>query len=47
MESRGARTVALGGTGFSYLVDVITAAFPEMVVLDPLAVALDSVTPRR
>ncbi len=44
---RGARTVALGGTGFSYLVDVINAAFPEMVVLDPLAVALDSVTSRR
>ena len=44
---RGARTVSIGGTGFSHLVDVITAAFPEMVVLDPLAVALDSVTPRR
>jgi allantoin racemase len=44
---RGARTVALGGTGFSHLVDVITAAHPGMIVLDPLAVALDSVTPRR
>ena len=39
---RGAATVALGGTGFSHLVDVIVAAHPGVVVLDPLAVALDT-----
>jgi Asp/Glu/hydantoin racemase len=39
---RQAATVALGGTGFSHLVDVLTAAHPGVVVLDPLAVALDT-----
>ena len=39
---RGSATVALGGTGFSHLVDVIIEACPGMMVLDPLAVALDA-----
>ena len=39
---RGSATVALGGTGFSHLVDVIVGACPGIVVLDPLAVALDA-----
>jgi Asp/Glu/hydantoin racemase len=39
---RGAATVALGGTGFSHLVDILVAAHPGVVVLDPLAVALDT-----
>ena len=38
---RGAATVALGGTGFSHLVDVLIGAHPGVVVLDPLAIALD------
>lgn len=39
---RGAATVALGGTGFSHLVDILHAAHPGVVVLDPLTVALDA-----
>jgi Asp/Glu/hydantoin racemase len=39
---RGAATVALGGTGFSHLVEILTAAKPKLVVLDPLSVALDA-----
>ena len=39
---RGSATVALGGTGFSRLVDIIIEACPAIVVLDPLAVALDA-----
>jgi Asp/Glu/hydantoin racemase len=39
---REASTVALGGTGFSHLVEILAAANPGLVVLDPLAVALDS-----
>ncbi|HZX53815.1 MAG TPA: aspartate/glutamate racemase family protein [Ilumatobacteraceae bacterium] len=39
---RGARTVALGGTGFSHLVEILCAANPKLVVLDPLSVALDT-----
>ncbi len=39
---RGAATVAFGGTGFSHLVDILVAAHPGVVVLDPLAVALDT-----
>ena len=39
---RGAATVALGGTGFSHLVEVLTRANPKLVVLDPLQVALDA-----
>lgn len=39
---RGAATVALGGTGFSHLVDILAAANPTLVVLDPLDVALDA-----
>jgi Asp/Glu/hydantoin racemase len=35
-------TVALGGTGFSDLVDVLVDACPGIVVLDPLAVALEA-----
>ena len=39
---RGARTVALGGTGFSHLVEILSTANPNLVVLDPLSVALDT-----
>jgi 2'-5' RNA ligase len=39
--ARGAKTVALGGTGHSHLVAVLTAADPERTVLDPLDLALD------
>ncbi|MEP7046095.1 MAG: aspartate/glutamate racemase family protein [Ilumatobacteraceae bacterium] len=39
---RGAATVALGGTGFSHLVEILSAANPKLVVLDPLVVALDT-----
>jgi Asp/Glu/hydantoin racemase len=39
---RGAATVALGGTGFSHLVEILAAANPKLVVLDPLSVALDT-----
>jgi Asp/Glu/hydantoin racemase len=38
---RGAATVALGGTGFSHLVEILASANPKLVVLDPLQVALD------
>jgi Asp/Glu/hydantoin racemase len=38
---RDAATVALGGTGFSHLAEILTAANPGLVVLDPLRVALD------
>ncbi len=38
----GVATVAFGGTGFSHLVDVLIDACPGIVVLDPLAVALDA-----
>jgi len=38
---RGARTVALGGTGFSHLVEILATTNPKLVVLDPLSVALD------
>ena len=38
---RGAATVALGGTGFSHLVEILTSVDPRLVVLDPLSVALD------
>lgn len=37
---RETATVALGGTGFSHLVQVLVAARPGIVVLDPLDVAL-------
>ena len=37
---REAATVALGGTGFSHLVQFLVAAHPGVVVLDPLDVAL-------
>ena len=39
---RGAATVALGGTGFSHFVEMLAAANPKLVVLDPLSVALDT-----
>jgi Asp/Glu/hydantoin racemase len=39
---RGAATVVLGGTGFSHLVEILAAANPKLVVLDPLSVALDA-----
>ncbi|MEO8267780.1 MAG: aspartate/glutamate racemase family protein [Ilumatobacteraceae bacterium] len=39
---RGSATVALGGTGFSNLADVLAREYPGVVVLDPLAVALDA-----
>jgi Asp/Glu/hydantoin racemase len=41
-RARDASTVALGGTGFSHLVDVLELALPHVMVLDPLAVALDA-----
>jgi Asp/Glu/hydantoin racemase len=41
-HARDAGTVALGGTGFSHLVDILIAAHPGVIVLDPLAVALDA-----
>lgn len=41
-RARGARTVALGGSGFSHLADVLGGAVPGAIVLDPLAVALDA-----
>ncbi len=41
-RTRGAATVALGGTGFSHLVDVLVEADPDLLVLDPLDVALDA-----
>ncbi len=41
-RSAGACTVALGGTGFSHVVDLLMDAHPGVVVLDPLAVALDA-----
>ena len=39
---RDAATVALGGTGFSHVVEILTAARPALVVLDPLEVALEA-----
>jgi hypothetical protein len=39
---RGAATVALGGTGFYHLVEILAKANPKLVVLDPLNVALDT-----
>ena len=36
-----ASTVALGGSGFSHLVELIGEQCPDVTVLDPLAVALD------
>ena len=41
MRARGARTVALGATGFSYLVDSCAALEGVLVVLDPLTVAVE------
>jgi Asp/Glu/hydantoin racemase len=43
---RGAASVALGGTGFSHLVEILTAVDPGLVVLDPLTVALDECVAR-
>jgi Asp/Glu/hydantoin racemase len=43
---RGAASVALGGTGFSHLVEILTAVDPQLVVLDPLTVALDECVAR-
>lgn len=36
----GAATVVLGGTGWSHISEALTADQPDLVVLDPLAVAL-------
>lgn len=41
-RSNGARTVTLGGTGFSHIADLLATAHPGVVVLDPLAVALEA-----
>lgn len=38
----GAATVALGGTGWSHVADAFAADQSDLVVLDPLAVALDA-----
>ena len=40
-RSLDARTVTLGGTGFSHVADLLVNAHLGLVVLDPLAVALD------
>lgn len=40
-KTSGAETVALGGTGFSHLVDVLVDADPGRLVLDPLDQALE------
>ena len=37
----GAATVVLGGTGWSQISEALPADQPDVVVLDPLAVALD------
>jgi Asp/Glu/hydantoin racemase len=41
LRARGARTVALGATGFSHLVDQCAALDTVHVVLDPLDVAVE------
>ncbi len=46
-RSLGARTVTLGGTGFSYIADLLVEAHPGVLVLDPLAVAVDACLARR
>ena len=38
----GAATVALGGTGWSHVADELVANQPNLVVLDPLDIALDA-----
>ncbi len=42
LRTAGAATVALGGTGWSHLADALAANQSDLVVLDPLAVALDA-----
>ena len=37
----GAATVALGATGFSHVAEALAAQTPQVVVLDPLALALE------
>ena len=41
VRTAGAATVVLGGTGWSHIAEAMTADQPDLVVLDPLAVALD------
>ena len=40
-RTAGAVTVVLGGTGWSHIAEARTADRPDLIVLDPLAVALD------
>ena len=40
-RTAGAATAVLGGTGWSHVAEALTADRPDLVVLDPLAVALD------
>lgn len=40
-RTAGAATVVLGGTGWSHIAEAMIADQPDLVVLDPLAVALD------
>jgi Asp/Glu/hydantoin racemase len=46
MRVAGAATVVLGGTGWSHIAEALTADRPDLVVLDPLAVALDDCVSR-
>lgn len=42
----GAATVVLGGTGWSHVAEALIAGRPGLLVLDPLAVALDACVAR-
>jgi Asp/Glu/hydantoin racemase len=42
LRTTGAATVVLDGTGWSHVAEAMTANQPDLVVLDPLAVALDA-----
>jgi Asp/Glu/hydantoin racemase len=41
-RTAGAATVVFGGTGWSHIVEALTVDRPGLVVLEPLAVALDA-----
>ena len=41
-RTRHAATVVVGATGFSHVADALSKAAPDLVVLDPLQVALDA-----
>ncbi len=46
VRAAGATIVVLGGTGWSHIAEALTADQPDVVVLDPLAVALDDCVSR-